>query len=853
MSAVDRRRSSTGVTDIGEDHATYSVEELFQKYSIATIQTLNNQYKADAEKAKNDLQQLVSGKYRDLISITDQINDTYECSKAFNLHLADFSFKSAKFVKFSSPEFASFQKRLDFSTISDLRQTETTRVINDVIFEKLLYLDTLLKKTYYKTSALLHTSNYIYFAKLYYILQTKYLSDIKNSKLTEDIFEKSKNAFLQFLTHQIAVYGLSNKLFNDTDISSSFQSFDLSQVVSSNPLIYLEIDDDFEVRNESKDIGNALELHLDLPERYDQNTSPIVNYLICYILLTSKDISISRSTMLFEFLNIKYNYLKELLTKVNIDASNYNKINFFNVLRYIENTFEYINEYFENNDVKNPLVKHLTNSTKRWNILNDPFFDSSTLKINIDPILISLPPSSLKDLRDFKTKFVKIISVFFDGLTINLKEHFDQLGQSLFVFKLLLVSLKKLELTCGNMGSRSQVIKLISDDDMLFDIMKSISANCNQLYQNHLNAFSKLIALAETKYSQDSSEFNLFTSKFVNLVDDNLTAYYNHILEASSNSTFSFEQDLVKKLHSWFHLNKELLLLFELSEQSDNKYFDLHEVTNYLSAETEINWGKFNKKKLIDEFTSLKSELISKFWEVYDSFYQELLSITDNRINESDLNGIYYSIKVLNSLKKCLSESGLDIPTIEKQLITLDSNISNNYGKIFEVLTSRPDQPSSISFIDQFESIVSSSASDGTASDEIILQVLAKLSSSVFKLASSLLNPDNDDYELDYKKGVVFSSSDDIFKTCKNRWVEQLIESVYTMVKIEEVTLTKAIVLHSCILFMKFFATKDPKITDEESKRISLVEIDSTELSRIADGVKEIYKASENTYYPLNA
>lgn len=852
MSTVERRRSSTSTNEITDLHGSYSVEELFQKYSIANIQTLNSQYKTDAENAKSDLQKLVSDKYRDLISITDQINDTYEAARQFNSHLAEFSFKSANFVKFSSPEFCSFQKRLNSTTVSEITQTETVRIVNDVIYEKLLYLETLLHKNNYKTSAFLHTSNYIYFAKLYFVLQTNYHKEIKSNKLTDDIFQKLKNNFLKFLTYQISTYSLSNRLFTESDRSSFLQTFDLDQVISQNPLVSMEMNDEYEVLSESKDSDTLLELNFELPEKYDQDTSSIINYLVCFTLLKSKDISISRSTILFEFLTIKYNYLKSVLDQVLVDSSNYNKVNFYNILKYIENTFDYISEYFENSDVKNPLIKALSHSTKRWNIINDPFVDLSSLKFNIDPVLINLPPSSVKDLKEFKIKFVSIFSEFFKKLAVSLTDHLDQLGQNLFLFKLLLVSLKKIELSCNNMGSKSQIIKLVSDDDLLFDILKSISANCNQLYQTHLEDFSKLIELASNP--EKPSELSLFTTNFVDLVDNNLSDYYSYMLLASSNSTLSFDDDLIKKIYSWFQRNSELLLLLEMSETAENKYFNLYEVTNFLSTENEVNWGKFNKKKLIDEFTSLKSELINRYWKVYKVFYQGFAKITEDNLSECNLSGIYFSIKILNSLKLCLNGSGLDEETVEQQTKELDTLTLTNYEKIFEIVSTRPYPSSSGSFADQFESIITSAFSNETVTEDLILRLLVKLSTTLFKFSSSLLNPESEEYQVDYKQGVVFASSNELFKTCKDKWIKQhLIDKIYTIMELGDSATTKAIITQAYLLFIKHFITENPDITDEEAKKISTIELDNTEMTKVTEMVKEIYEASENTYYPLNA
>ncbi|EGV60427.1 hypothetical protein PSN45_001811 [Yamadazyma tenuis] len=880
MSIVNGRSSSiSSAGDKGpfmEDYSAYSVEELFQKFSIKDIQGVNQRYKQDALTAKHQLQNLVSEKYRDLISISDGIDE--KCQR-LELSLSNFAFKPANFVKFNSDSYS----KLSYSMISEehqqLKTAQKLTVLNDMIYDVLLGFDLKLQKRKFHQSPVVHTSKLIYYSKVYFTLESNFKNEIKSNSLLNSCFHSMKQNFNDFLKEQISCFNKSsNSFIQDSDKFEANQSFDINNIFSKTSLNLMDENEEFELDEsvgESND--NPVDYVGELTETYDSNTLPIINYLVSYIILNTEGSSVSRSSVLFEFLQFRFDYLSSILTSMHVDSTNYDRVNFLNIFVFIENTFGYAANYFENQDFKNGLVKQLTKVTRNWSLGFDQYHNSKTSqRFNIDPITVKLPPSSLKDLKDVKRKFVDLIVSFFKELPVDKTVEVKASIHNLVFFKNLLISVKRIDIQCSELGFKSQITRLIAEDDenILVKILSMIISNVEESYKNHLSLISdkKDISLygiltrglSRTLPQSSTKEMSLFTTEFVDLISSNLTQYSDLITEASRNPTFSFrgpEEDVTKSIEGWFENNTKFLLLLETKEEPKFK-FDLVELTSYLAKpldETgvEVQWGKFSRKRMMDEFSGLTASLEKMFWTNIDEFICRISTLASENIEGKNIANIYAITKCLIMLKQNILLSTDDKVTVNERVDKINAGIEQCSNYIVETIPTLVDE-SSISFFDQFEAVFESILNtEESAIENFPSTPSLKLSALMFHLSTQFMNPNSSSYEKDYQNGILFiDNNNNIFANKKNEFINNiLIPKAYEVILGKDIKLSKALahLIYSNIVYLACFTSNTPNVPLDEIKSIADFEINDIDFKEISKSILEFYTASKNSYYPLNA
>lgn len=906
MSVADRRGSDS-VSLLNDDYASYSVEELFQKFSIKEVQNISRKHQHEAITAREELQKLVSSKYRDLIAITDEVTDTYEETKSLEVNLSDLAYRESKFINFNtSNNFSNFNKNLFLAEVNQARDSDKLRILDTVLNSTLLSFDLKVRSCQSSSSSpLLHTSYFIGYSKIYYVLETLFSVELETNKLFRQSFDTMKQNLNNYLKAKIASYNISgNSLYApDSDTYQENQNFTLSNILSKAPLNALD-ENVFELEVETIDggssngnNGSSLSDGVEkLFELLNKNTLPIVNYLAAYIILNSgsKGTTLSRSSCLFDFLQLRFDYLNSILNQIDISLANsspsiFDKINFFQIFKFIENSFGYISDYFTSVDNKNQLIKHLTSAVKSWDvdkILGFPNWFDEVLHFNLDPVTVKLPKSSITDMHEFKERYIALVSKLFTSLTKvdSPQGHSFEASRNLVLFNNMIVGLKKTEVWCIENGFKSQLISLISTSSLNIatEGLYTLSESMKNLFKLHVEHLlyqqGSVIDFIEhsLKSEINDDQCKLFTSDFVSLINDDLGSYFNHITQAAINSSFSCsdtDNDIIKNLNVWFDNCSQYAVLLDANQRISQKpsiakdpSFDLYLLTQILSKPAddsgakETKWGKFNKDLLMDEFARVLQSITEAFWTNTNVFFDRISQMQSEACEDKNLLKLYGMTKILITLEQNLAVTKLDQSKLEQELNKrIETGLVGAYQFILDTVPSLPDESSSVTFYDQFEAVIQSLLKDLEVDDfSLPSSPSLKLSTLMFQLSLKLLNPMNTSPLNDYKNGMIFFNENGkgLFETKKNSWItkELISQTVYQVVGSMNKKLPKSSVLslYANVSFLACFDSENSVVETTEIKKYSEDDIDDIDFKEVAKNITQFYEACKNTYYPLN-
>lgn len=393
------------------DYTNFTIPELFQKLSIGEIQSLSSTYKTQAVDAKAQLQSLVSDNYRDIIGITDEINNTHKLTQNLSKSLSSLAYSKSNFVSF---------KRV----LKSQRPINKKALANIIIHNELTEFDLRLDN-----DLPTHTSEYVKYAKIYHILGS--FDAIKDNNLLKTKFERMKSRFLGTLNDLISTYNVPLQSVytpnSDTDVPS--HHLRLSDMVSKQPV---------DVINESD-----LEF-LDIDE--SSGELPIYNYLLAYIIITG---TITKSPALFHFLELRVKHLNKVIAV--LKSKNWGtKFSPWKIVRYIENTMGYVSIFNQLSKFKLPLV------------LNDLEFG----KFNNEAFKGDL--SSLEtEINDLQSTMMQQVTAIFTLLVSN-----SDLADVMLIFINFMASFQKLGSWCEENGFKSLVSSQIKTNDCTKEMVR---------------------------------------------------------------------------------------------------------------------------------------------------------------------------------------------------------------------------------------------------------------------------------------------------------------------------------------------------------------------------------------------
>lgn len=203
--------------EVGDPDAA-SVDDIFRQMSIPQIHKLSREYKLKIEKTKSDLHSLVGSKYRDLIKIAEDIDSMYLISSDVDLKLTDLSYQKSNFIPFSnSNSHAKFNTIVRANHAREARRSSRILILRDAVNNILEKFD--LKLSINENgSPLVHTSNLIYYAKVYYTIESLFADLLERYSNLKQKFLRLKENFINYLENELSSYNLfDNAVYGTTN------------------------------------------------------------------------------------------------------------------------------------------------------------------------------------------------------------------------------------------------------------------------------------------------------------------------------------------------------------------------------------------------------------------------------------------------------------------------------------------------------------------------------------------------------------------------------------------------------------------------------------------------------------
>ncbi|EGW35172.1 uncharacterized protein SPAPADRAFT_131499, partial [Spathaspora passalidarum NRRL Y-27907] len=466
----------SSITMSSEDVA--SIDEMFIRLPIAQIKQLSHEYNVKIAQTKEDLHTLVGNKYRDLIKIAEDIDSMYSISQASDVQISNLSYKPAKFVSFTHDNYSKFDSMIRKDSAQEARLNSRAIVVRNIINKKLAKLDYKIRSG---GSPLIHTSNFIYYAKVYYTIEKSFGDVLENNKSINSQFTTMKDKFKSYLESELSCYNLTDSIVRSTNNDK----FRFSQRLTLKELTTNVLQDDYideeleeEELEEDEDKFENYELVNSKIESYDLHTLPINNYLISLTIL----LQTSFEEIVSSFIDIRFKFLQDLIEQVRSNSPE--KINFFKIFKYIENTICYIQGYFKSgtsdyfvglDSVRTPWKASNLTGHRSW-------FDDTTIRFNLEgykPITTSV------ELSQFPTLVFDMINELLtqeetvSGVT--------NLSSTIFMFHNIMLSLAKLQDSIELSGSTSNLITMISSTDLLPNLLSQVIFKISDSFDMHIS------------------------------------------------------------------------------------------------------------------------------------------------------------------------------------------------------------------------------------------------------------------------------------------------------------------------------------------------------------------------------
>lgn len=900
-----------------------SADEIFIHLSVPQVQKLNNEYKQNVTQAKQDLHNLVGKKYRDLIRIAEDINSMHLETGEVDSRLSDLSYGRSKFVNFHDANpYSKFESTLRRKKAEIARSESKLTILKYLINMTLLSFDMRLISAK-STPPFKHTSRYIHLAKVYYTIEEVFQDTFEAHPAAREKFDQFKTNFSMFLENELASYSANNNSIysNDADIYKPANTLQYSDLLlTAKGSTFLE-DGNVDIYGEEEtDDLNLMEdddsddREWEFLESYKTNSSPLVNFLISYILLHHHDPQLSTlNEVLDKFLGLRQSYLErltsELLQRPTSQIINIKLLKLFN---FIENTCQYVVQYFEDpNTSTNELLTHLMHYTTAWKTQDiigfHNWFNKSKIHIDQAAFTIAQSPVAKSINMDSLSKFAMIVFQFTDSVILKLGESGDAYQQVSKVLALLhnvIITLKKVDVYSSFNHHESVFMKIILEAQLLSKLLNNIIKSVTEVHDIHSKSINELeeqgsvlFAITSTLNAENASNFSsstpsLFSPELVSMMDSEIDGYIQMMTEASMSrsltaATSSPAEIVYTKVNEWFDIYFELNALLNTSAAPKPNATKgdqiLPHLVNFLQRKFEYSdddktsdWGDFSLKLLEERFGTLHSQLTEALWYNVNVLLKHLSAQVTHFTEADNVHNVYFLLGVLITLKdRTVSGSKANTSITE----SIDVMVKHIYRYILDNI-SRQNLDGSLSFVQSLTQINQNVISkEFLAADEEFIVPSLKLTSLVYRFSTKLLSPDTACSKTNYTKAQIFLSSSvkDLFLETKNQWIrDQLIEGILwkgishsgvedeTQQNEEAASSNKP--LHQAlqtvlvnILYLSCFTTNgplseaDPGIENYLLKinSISNKQVSQTEVKLILKKVNEYYRSNKGVYLPI--
>lgn len=807
-----------------------SIDDIFTHLTVPQIQKLNREYKQNVSNAKNELHALVGSKYRDLIEIAEDISSMYAVTSEVDQSLLNLSYKQSRFVKFSGSNAASnYNSFIRKQEASEARKAEKLTILKNVINNQLTSFEIKVLSSRQRPP-LRNTANYIYYAKCFYTLETIFKDTLSTEKQLSDKLTAFKSSFLAFLRERLSSYNV----FSLSSYSNSASEYRPSQNLVWENLftgqnIYLA-DDDFNVYDEDENEDNLQDIDYTeeadieegLHETYNKNTSPIINYLVAYIILNHNNEKLNTLDKIRDnFVSLRYDFLDSLFKKIlsTAEPQNISHVNFYKAFKYIENTCDYVSKYFDTSKpAKNELFKTLKQTTGSWKASSligfRNWFEVDDIKFELDLILSHSGDQSSEVTVSSLNKFPLLLSSFCDALikliSDNSNSWLTDLSHVFVIFHNFIICLKKLEFFMISNGSSSKLIDVLSkstqnDKTIAVCLLDSVILKTSDVYTTHLKGLtneSKIgkddsilsvikLNLSNRDFNAETTDAGLFTSNFVETIDHDLDLYIDKVAQITSLPPMSnVQKDVCHQINIWFDSYAEYNALISFENASDwsllaprNCLSHLSDVLSRNKTNVSGKWGNFSRDLLLNNFKELTISIDKDLHTKIDFLVKEIGESVQDYQNSNDLEALYYLLRILVTLldrmtklnKEASNKDSLSKP------ISVMSQLCKDITKSIVSIIPNVEAKNNQSFLDSFDKFVDKllECQDNEQSSEIPSRPSLRLSSLMFHLSSTYLSPNSSDYSKDYSSCKIFLNQhiSEMFIEAKNKWIlEDLIQ-----------------------------------------------------------------------------
>lgn len=767
-----------------------NVDEMFSKLSIPEIQRLSSQYNAIIAKTKDELHNLVSDKYRDLIKIAEDIGDLRNKSLTIEENLQEISYKPSTFVSPYKDSYAKFDSIVRDQNATEAKRNSRSVIVRNVIQKRLAKLAS--KVSCEGPSPLLHTSNFIPFVKELYTIETVFQDVLNEKKDLQQQIKNIKDHLLEYFEYEITVYNFPLTLFNSNDKFSLRQRF-LEKDFTTDPQSKLAdnlsiIGDDFDEFSDGDD-DDAHDEFQEKHERFDKldifkhtnynrNVLALCNYLVCYTIL-SNDNSSSEAVK-HKLIDLRMRYLNKLLSL--LDQNNHT-VNYRLVFLYLENTCNYLRGYF-GDSASSDYFRTLRDIAKPWSLVelvgHKGWIDDK--KVDFGKAIDVKREKTEVSLKDFNKLMGFISQLVTSSSQSEASFTIDSLSTSIVKYYSFITSLKRLDDATKNTGSLSQLVELVSKSQLLNKMSENLEVLIKKIYESHIlklmsekGVLGTVLDVLESAIGQRAIH-NAFDADVVNLMDYNLGEYMNLVMNNDQNANKT-SYNTTHQLNQWLNECFQLRKITDFDRDTSLLFTGQMDIYDYLPQlyhnlqNDGVQWGNFTANTLKERFHILHATVNQSFNQEISKFCIYLLKLSAEK---GEVSKLIYLIGLLTNLRDVIKYNSTETNNDTKELITtMDSNIDKLFQKVVShVLDDK---------VDHIRQLILTKESEVDAVD-IPTRPNLQLALRLYELAQIFLTQAN---KIESKNVSLFlnsSSTLDQFVRVKNEWFEKLIEMIVSKI-----------------------------------------------------------------------
>jgi hypothetical protein len=701
-----------------------SVDEIFSEYSINQIKLLSDKYKAKADSAKSDLHNLVGLKYRDLIRISESIQDMYDLGNIIDQDLSNLSYKPSKFINFNSNSFSKYDTLIRKNQVIEVQKNSKKPILTNLIINRLISIDS-------KLSLTIHTHKFLKFAKIYFTIENKFDDILNANSHLKSTYDNLKHSFNQFLITNLSNYNILNTQPNDSKRIN--QSLTLQDFYKSSHDVDIFDDEEFVIDENGYDQDYSYASSSTTSSSYYSSTYPIINYLLSYMILNK----FPSTNMVENFIQMRYDYLELILLQVDFNKT----INFLPLWKYLQNTCEYVNFLLNSNSEFYEFLAKI----KSWNasdsigyrhwLHNDlVFFTNESYMVEIPQTLRTIVENKLNQIVSYTYKFI-------DDNMRSKQGEFSSINYPIALFSNFINSLKELQEYLESNDKQFLIIKYLNDSSLLTEFCRRTFKIVHQNFQSFFNQkFQSGITNLES-YSQNQS-IQLFSEDIFRLMDTNMDQYISTVTKNTQTS------DMSGFIRDWFRYYTQ----FSKGFSSDNLDTFSDKFTD------QIIFGDFTGELINESFANLKQETNSYFWDNIDRFCKLL---RDELSNKHEVKTIYNYIDLLITTKSGINNF--------KPAESLSTMINECIRTCFSIIVENIHIDLESGYFDK----LSDTSIEGFPNTPSLM-----ITRALFNISRQFLFIDNE--TMDFNRGKLFIdlNSAPIFKESKNKMLENFVDKL---------------------------------------------------------------------------